>query len=413
MRRREFLTNAGQTLGTALAGISGPGTRALAAPIIDKSVGPVGVRGTFGQGWSDPPLRWMVTRLAHAMPAAASDIQLLYANVTRSREEFEAAGPNPITISAAIEFPEGNFHRASFSGRPEITVAGGETVLSDPVRVSIPAQAVYYTRTTMRAEAAPYLWPFTRVSSPHCGDWVNKGNDPTQISDDPPARRDQQSKAFGPLNILGKTERPRVSVAVLGDSVVAGEPGPGDRLGGRGFLERALAANVAWCNLAVNGDSLAGFLKSPETRLGVLRQNFTHVICALGIGDIRGGNEPVIRERYLQVWQLLSELGLKVFQTTITTHTSSSDGWTTVEGQKIVNPNFLPGGIYHRINDWIRSRPKPLSGYFDPSALLETEPDSGIWIAPDRAPVTNDGPHLNGLGAEIGARSVDLAKLTL
>ena len=38
MRRREFLANAGLTLGTALAGISGPGTRALAAPIIEKSV---------------------------------------------------------------------------------------------------------------------------------------------------------------------------------------------------------------------------------------------------------------------------------------------------------------------------------------------------------------------------------------
>src|SRR2546423_2603881 len=167
MRRREFLANAGLTLGAALAGISGPGTRALVAPIIDKSVGPVGVRGTFGQGWSDPPLRWMVTRFAHAMPAAASDIQLLYANVTRSREEFESAGPNPITVSAAIEFPGGSFHRATFSGRPEITVAGGETVISDPVRVSIPAQTVYYTRNTVPAQAAPHLWPFTQGSSPH------------------------------------------------------------------------------------------------------------------------------------------------------------------------------------------------------------------------------------------------------
>src|SRR5215212_11647325 len=149
MRRREFLANAGLTLGTAWAGISGPGASAFAAPI-DKSVGPVGVRATFGQGWSDPPLRWMVTRLAHAMPAAASDIQLVYANVTRSREEFEGAGPNPIVVSAAIEFPEGNFHRASFSDRPEITVAGGETVISDPVRVSMPAAAVYYTRSTVR-----------------------------------------------------------------------------------------------------------------------------------------------------------------------------------------------------------------------------------------------------------------------
>lgn len=73
MRRREFLANAGLTLGAALAGIPSPMTGAFAAPVIEKSIGPVGIRATFGQGWSDPPLRWMATRLAHAMPAGASD----------------------------------------------------------------------------------------------------------------------------------------------------------------------------------------------------------------------------------------------------------------------------------------------------------------------------------------------------
>jgi len=110
---------------------------------------------------------------------------------------------------------------------------------------------------------------------------------------------------------------------------------------------------------------------------------------------------------------MLADLGLKVFQATITTNTSSIDRWTTIEGQTIVNPNFLPGGIYHRINDWIRSVPAPLAGYFDPSALLETEPDSGIWIAPDQKPVTPDGAHLGALGAEIAARSVDISKLRI
>ena len=50
MRRREFLASAGLTLGTASAGIWGPIARAVAAPAIDKSVSPVGVRTNVGQG---------------------------------------------------------------------------------------------------------------------------------------------------------------------------------------------------------------------------------------------------------------------------------------------------------------------------------------------------------------------------
>jgi hypothetical protein len=265
----------------------------------------------------------------------------------------------------------------------------------------------------VRAEAPPYLVPFSRWSSPQCGDWVNERSDPSVISEGLPGKGGQPSKAFGPLNILGKTPAPHVAVAILGDSVVAGEPGAGDRLGDLGYVERALAANVAWCNLAVGGDGLERFLRFHPTRLGVIRDNFTHAICALGIQDIREGNETAIRAHFLQVWHMLADLGLKVFQATITTPTSSIDRWTTIEGQTIVNPNFLPGGIYHRINDWIRSVPAPLAGYFDPSALLETEPDSGIWIAPDQKPVTPDGAHLGALGAEIAARSVDISKLRI
>jgi hypothetical protein len=226
-------------------------------------------------------------------------------------------------------------------------------------------------------------------------------------------RRNEPSKAFGPCNLLGKTGRPHTAVAILGDSVVSGEPGEGDHLGNRGFVERALAAKVPWCNLAESGDSLAAFLEAHEHRLRELGQNFTHVISALGIGDIRGGDEAAIRVRFLRLWNLLFGLGLKVFQTTITTHTASSDSWTTTEGQSIVNANFLPGALRHRINEWIRSTPAPLTGYFDPCALLETAPDSGIWIAPDHSAITNDGPHLNALGAQIAAGCVDVGKFTL
>ena len=412
MRRRQFLTNVGLSLGAHSFGLILPAS-ADPANEIDTSVRSVGVRCSFGKGWSDPSLRWMVTRLAHTMPVAASDIQLVYANVARGDKEFEAAGFNPIVISAAVEFPEGVLRLVTFSSRPEIVVAGGDTVISDAVRIVIPAGAIWFTRTIVRADAPPYLWPITHTSSPQCGDRVNKGANPTSLSDRLADIPELPAKAFGPLNILGKIETPAVAVAILGDSVVSGEPGVGDRFGDRGYVERALAANVAWCNLAVPGDSPHSFIRFNRTRLGILRKHFTHAICALGIDEIRAGNEAAARAHFLELWQLLSGLGLKVFQTTITTHTASADHWTTAEGQWIVNPNFLPGGIYHRINNWIRSTPAPLSGYFDPAKLTETGLDSGVWLTPEYRAITNDGPHPNALGAEIAARAIDLSELRL
>jgi hypothetical protein len=139
MRRRQFLVDAGLTLALASFGIVK--RTAASAGQVGISAGPVGVRVGFGKGWSEPSVGWRVTRLTHTMPVAASDIQLVYANVTRSEKEFEAAGRNPIVIAAAIEFPEGMLHSATFAGRPDLTVMGGDTVVSEPVQISIPAGA--------------------------------------------------------------------------------------------------------------------------------------------------------------------------------------------------------------------------------------------------------------------------------
>src|SRR5689334_5333902 len=95
MRRRQFLADAGLALGLGSLGLAIPGGDVWAVDL-RPSVKPVGVRVGFGKGWSEPSANWRVARLAHTMPVEASDIQLVYANVTRSEKEFEAAGRNPI-----------------------------------------------------------------------------------------------------------------------------------------------------------------------------------------------------------------------------------------------------------------------------------------------------------------------------
>jgi hypothetical protein len=383
---------------------------AAAADPPDERVWAVGTRtGYATQGYSDGSKRWIATRLTHVMPASARDLQLVYANVAPAHGA-EIPGENPIRVSAAIEYPAGRISSLSFAGQPFIDLAGGAIAVSDPLALTIPATAIYYTRTSVIAQEAPYKWPQNRIITPEIGDWVATGLDPKDMPGSP-EQVNKQGFCLGPYNILGKLDRPHVAVVILGDSVVAG--GHGDYIGNRSYVERALGDHVAWCNMALAGDSVDAFLHRSETRRQLIGHNFTHVITALGIADVRGGNEAATRANLLELWKQLAAMGLRVFQTTITTHTKSTDHWTTTEGQSVANPNFLPGGMRVRINEWIRSVPAPLEGYFDAAAFTETAPDSGIWVAPAHQPITVDGPHLNVLGSELAAHCIDVTKLRL
>lgn len=387
------------------------GWAAAADSSVAKAVGTKVAFGSFG--FSDG-MRWMTTRAAHVVPAAARDIQLVYGNFAPTPTAYEFADVPPIRIRAAIEYPTGQIHPATFGGATEYRLPGGQIAVSDPIDIRIPDGATMFSRTNVVADDTPYRWPLNRISIPQSGDWVTSGTDPGEdMFTPPPPDKIKRVRCLMPYNILGKTDRPQVSVAILGDSVVSAEGGLGDALGNWGYVERALATRVAWCNLATGGDAASSFLTHGLRRLTLIDHHFTHVICALGIGDIRDGHEDQIKQHLSQLWQELASRGLKVFQTTITTETLSTDKWTTAAGQTIKNPNFLPGGIYHRINDWIRSTPAPLAGCFDAAAATETALDSGIWLAPDHHSLTIDGPHMNALGAVVASKCIDVSRLKL
>jgi hypothetical protein len=354
-------------------------------------------------GFSDGKTRWMTTRRAHVMTGPATDIRLVYGNVAPGNQGGETPGPNAIAVTAQIEYPDGHVQDVLFNRQRTALVRGGDLVSSDPVGQQMPKGTRYFIRTNVEAMETPYKWPLNTFILPELGDWLTSSAEANAMFATADAILRRGSRCFGPYNILGRTVRQDVSVAIVGDSVVATE---------LSFVARALDDRIAWFNCAIPGDSLVGFLKS-RVRLALIDGHATHVICALGIGDIRQGNEDLIKNNFLQVWRHFASRGMKVFQTTITTDTASSDKWTSTDGQVLRNPNFAPGGIYHRINAWIRTLPPPLQGCFDASAQLETAPDSGIWIAPDHAAVTNDGPHLNELGAEIASRCIDIKRLRL
>jgi hypothetical protein len=385
--------------------------RAIAA----DAVATVGTRCEYAHlGLSDGSQRWMVTRSVRVLPQAARDIQLVFGNFAPQRGMYEAPGPNPLNIKVELEYPQGQPTPLRFGGRGHVKLAGGSLVKTDPLDIALPQGARYIVTTTVTVDEPPFKWPQNLLASIPTGDVNVVGKDVATMSADVarPEFRNQNRFGYGPYNIIGRPGRPSVSVIVLGDSVVAGQ-GAEDEYGDRAFVERALNVQVAWCNLAVPGASMSGFLSQSGLQQSMINHRFTHAICCLGWGDVRGGNVPRIQGHFLELWTMLAGMGCKVFQTTITPFTKSTDKWTTTEGQTPADPNFMPGSTYQHINAWLRTVPPPLTGIFDPATLLETSIDSGIWIAPNHQPVTVDGPHLDTLGAEIAMRSIDVSRLKL
>jgi hypothetical protein len=354
---------------------------------------------------SDGSTRWMTASRRHSVANAASDLQLVFGNLAQGKLGAEIPGPNPIAVTVQLEYPHGVIHDVLFRGQPTVTIESGALIASDPLDLTIPDGGQFQVTTNVAALAPPYQWPLNCWMFAAYGDWLDFGTGENCMFTRPEMPHWNALFGYGPFNILGRTSKPQVSVAVIGDSVTGHE---------LGFATRPLSGRIAWFNCSLGGDSLTEFVRSAKVRIALIQGHFTHAICSLGIAEIRaGGDEAMVRQRFTQMWDLLHGLGLKVFQTTITPWTASTDQWRTDTGQTRRLPNFIPGGLYQRINQWIRSVPPPLTGCFDASAVLDSSVDSGLWTTSRGAPVTSDGAHPNDWGQQIGAACIDVGQLRL
>jgi lysophospholipase L1-like esterase len=159
----------------------------------------------------------------------------------------------------------------------------------------------------------------------------------------------------------------------------------------------------------------------------------TAAICEYGINDLYdlGNNDVVVRGNLLKVWIELSVRGMKVYQTTITPRSTSTDGWVTTANQTPQNATIVAWRT--TVNDWIRAGSPidpttkaavavgtsgallagqaghPLTGYFEIADLAETARNSSIW----KAGYTTDGLHPTGTAAAALAAGIDVSKFAL
>jgi len=325
-------------------------------------------------------------RMTHTMTASAGNLRLVFTNFYNNFGA-EADGPNSIVVKASIEEwnPSAMIHPVFFNGRREITVEPGACVVSDPVGIEMPKGQTFWTRTYVSVDQGD-KWPLGLLTVIAHSEGVAVNLDQTDSGTVTPSA----DRGYNPASILGSVKSTVSPIIVIfGDSIAGGAADNNDE---QGYIELALAKGYSFYNLSLGQGSgvLSNTTSKRRRRFATVQPGATHAICEFGINEISAGLSQY-QTVAAGIWASLVSRGYKVYQSTLSPFTTSTDGWVTV-GNQTVGANEAARVA---INDWIRTTPSPLSGYFEIADLAESARNSGKW----RANYTIDGLHPNGTGA--------------
>lgn len=333
--------------------------------------------------------RQSMSRTGHfaTCPIASLRIQVPNWYISAHPTLAETGTGSAMSVTASIEYPASTFTQVLFGGSASGSASNGATLTSDAVSVTIPEGAKFWVRI-YRTSTTGILTNAQDVSGgATIGDGFEMGvsgiTDKTMSGTVTAA-----DNSMGPLAIIGTTTKP--SVVVIGDSIGWGTgDDTGDATGTLGIVTRSLGTRVAFSNLSMYADNCIKFLASNALRAAVFPYA-SHMICQYGFNDIydQAQSSANTLSRLASIWALFTALSpyKKVYQTTLTPNTSSTDSWATTGNQTAVSGNTNRVAV----NTSIRTVPAGLTGYFETANVLESSQDSGIWKAPGK---TADGIH--------------------
>lgn len=327
------------------------------------------------------------------------DIALVYGNYYNEGVD----GANPITVKASLVV-NNIYYPVYFNSRRQVIIDPGATVQSDTTGVTIKKGEVFYSVVYVSMETSGMKFPQGMVVYEERGE----GSAVTDITDGG-ATTSAGGYAYHPCAVIGRTLKPVASVLLVGDSIIQGA---NDGFQDVGYAAKALdAAGIPWIRVAKGGGSaynMAG--RAARTRLS-LAKYCTHAIVGYGTNDLNAQSATTIQGNLQALWKLLVGYNLKVFACTVTPHTNSSDSWASAT--QTPNPSEAQVGATGQrsiLNDYIRTTPSPLTGYFDVADAVETSRNSGKWKFPN---ITDDGLHPTTNGHIAIIPAINTSKLTL
>ena len=347
--------------------------------------------------------RWKYTALTNFY-----DIKLVFGNfyTPTTYGTPDTNNPDDITIKASIESSGGTIYPLKFKGSDSVTLKGGAIIETDELGFDFSKGDTFWVRTYVSVDTLGKKYP-TGLESV-AGNTYGEGKTATDItvSGTPTVGA---CTGYHPIAILGKGLN-SLSILLSGDSRFANlYTATSDTISNTGaYAGIALSkANIPYGVIAKITERVSSFTSNGNKKSRItLSKYFDSVLVNYGINDTNQGGESVasVQASLIKLWNIYINRGLKVYQCTIPPHTTSTDSWVTTTNQTFYSA--YNNAIRIAINDWIRTKPYPLSDYFDVADVTETSRNSGIW----KAGLTNDGLHENSAGMLVSATAIDTSK---
>lgn len=345
----------------------------------------------FGGQLSDGIETAATSRMKMLITADCSAVRLLFANY--NSEAGDSTAVDPINVSAAWDDGT-NISQITFSGASSITIQPGASILSDAIAGSWTKGQSIWWRSYVSV-AAGLKWPKTLYYNWHGGTNENSlaGN---QLAVPASSFGSGGGIWFGPLFAVGTVASSTPCVALVGDSI---QVSAFNGLEFNGLVRDSLGPNWGQNTpsllVAKGGETARVFSTASNATLrnDLILRYTTCAVSNYGINDVISSSDSIatIKASLVILWTRLASYGCEVWQTTLLPQRNSTNtNWLS---------NATREGIRTSLNDWIRTTPVPLRGYFDTSAAIET---AGIWN-PGAGNMTNtdEGLHPNTTGQTV------------
>lgn len=279
---------------------------------------------------------------------------------------------NPVTVSAGVGLTSTGtpFTPVYFQGVRTATIPPSGYVDSDIIPIYIPGGTYFWVRSRPGVTSGG-VWYGMAITDNTLGEGGASGigtTDDTLTGTITPSF----TYAFAPLQAIAQAETSAPYLVSYGDSIGAGVgdqaflllSGGGVNTEEGGFLKRACWHANPFLNCSVAGETVANLSNITTPSLSVtLRRMFanfgTTVYSDIAINDcIAGTTAAVIEQDMVTFWSSASASGARVIQSTLTPHSSTTDGWMSPGNQT----PFTNDTIRTAVNTWLRGGAPIING---------------------------------------------------
>lgn len=342
------------------------------------------------------------------MQGAISNLKTVDINRVLNDQGVSTSGGAQHTIKRYIEYPEGVFTQVKWAGQPTVALNSGSRIVSDAINLTIPAGAKFWERTVVLTSATI---PIIEMPAAHTALGLDDGNVSADQGNSGTIPAGANPNSIGCQAILGDVNASNArSFVIIGDSLAFGSldnTGVGT-YGGSGWIARLLDnAGIPYTKWATGGmrafdaATLSATLNADAGVFGA----FTDVICEYGLNDLRLSRTAAqILADQQTLYTLANFAGKRIWQSTITPRSTSTDAWATVKNQTPQTDGTMAS--LASLNASIRAVPANVFRIIEAADAAMSGRDSGKHKAPPIG--TADGTHFNSVRAALVASWLDV-----